>query len=615
MFENGIEALFCRLTSLICLGVGVLLIAFAGVDRAAAADLTKCGGADEVLTKPDGTITLAAKCFSDDSSEPGHLDLIQVLTNGAPDTGFGEQGVAEIAELPTTEQEILTLFATADNKTVVATNSYLTRVRNDGSVDPAFGVSGKASFGEVEALGNEKVQAAGQQGDSYLAATVLPQVGVVVARFDSQGNFDESFGESGAATVPTQAASIVMTVDPQDRIMLLLTGGAQGPELVRLSESGAFDCGFGPDGTGTASIQPLETYAEVLVRPNGRIEIYGEESAFYDDHGQKLAFDETGSYLPSESGRVGTGHTGHLFVEMPSGRIAYSILPSRGEFQAAPFRFGWATGLAAAEKFIDLSSPESAQVTAMTFQAEDESLVAAGTFSGPVCAQTCSTASTLAVVKVDPSTGQLIQRFGNRGVSLIPGNRCPEGDAEPRPGIEPNTWRRCKVKAPGLSGIVRLKKAASSRPIITGRVSLKALPEEPSFMIQKATITLPGRLRVNGRKLRSGLRVRKLSKANGTLSGSIKGRRISVKLMDDPGNYDLESGGQVPRNQPLSIGFRLGSGALKRIPRKQRRTKFVAQVSGEFIPFAGLPGFSYDPSTWFEANDSSKSFRVRRGER
>lgn len=593
--------------------LSVAVIALLAAPRAEAHPLLlDCNRAERVLTHSNGDLTLlgrsSADCDPESDATASRFVLSRVSSDGSPDPRFGDGGIVTVPSR--VGERALELLPASGGRAVVATDARLRSYREDGAPDPAFGNAGEASFTSPPLFEGQAGLAAAGHGGGYLVASTVPSVGAVVARFDGRGRIDESFAGDGVAEIPIHATAMLIAVDRAERIVVVAVGSG-GQRIIRLLADGSPDPTFGLDGA--ASLPEDERLGELrdlTFTDSGRIRIYHERNLPYLHFGVRTTLDDQGTFLPAESGRVGTGHTGHHFADMPADRVAYSLLPQRGESQPAPFRFGWATGLSGDMRELSLESPGSALIGDLAFQERDGTVVAAGSFSGPVCASRCSDRSSLALVKADADSGELTVGFGDRGIVLIPLPECPHGTAEPLSGGSPPGWARCRMVGPRVAARASLKKPFSRRPALIGRVAFGRPPDQPTFLVQQATIRLPGKLRIRRSKLRSGLHVRPTGDAPGELSASIKGRSIVVTLKDDPENHDLQLGEPHPPNRRLSFTFRL-RGALKPIPPRRRNAKMQMRVRARYAPHRGTIGVSYDPHRWFAWSASGVTTRIR----
>jgi uncharacterized delta-60 repeat protein len=172
----------------------------------------------------DGKVVIAGSSVS-----PSNYDfaLARYNTDGTLDPGFGIGGKVT-TDFSATNDEALGVSIQPDNKIVAvggspspATNNdfVLARYNNDGSLDNTFGAGGKVStdfFGEYD-----RATAVVLQSDQKIVVTgtvsqnTNPLFGL--ARYDSSGNLDTSFGDGGRVTTdfstPSAADALLIQAD------------------------------------------------------------------------------------------------------------------------------------------------------------------------------------------------------------------------------------------------------------------------------------------------------------------------------------------------------------------------------------------------------------------
>lgn len=218
-------------------------------------------GSDEayaVALQTDGKILVAG------SSAQGtggiHFALLRYNANGSLDTGFGTGGKVVTAFGNGTDRAHA-LIVQGDGKIVVGGQSLqtdsgvdyaLARYLTDGSLDTSFGSGGKVTTALKSGNGGDSIYALALHtiaGVEHIVA-VGGDGDFTAARYTPAGALDPSFGTGGKVTdmftsVIGGARGVLVTPDNQ----LVLAGGIGNHHaLVRLSENGVLDSGFGVGG-------------------------------------------------------------------------------------------------------------------------------------------------------------------------------------------------------------------------------------------------------------------------------------------------------------------------------------------------------------------------------
>ena len=164
--------------------------------------------------------------------------------------------------VPNPGEKFYDLAVQEDNKIVVAGYSRgllgdgidysytVFRIKENGSIDSTFGDNGLALFGEGKATAVEI------QGDGKILVVGTMTEGVSLARLDTDGNLDTSFGTDGVLVIPMSTVfkfGIINDIEILSSGKIMLTGylgdGSNNNLLViRLNEDGAVDSEFGNSG-------------------------------------------------------------------------------------------------------------------------------------------------------------------------------------------------------------------------------------------------------------------------------------------------------------------------------------------------------------------------------
>ena len=190
--------------------------------------------------------------------------ITRLNQDGSFDTSFNSTGKLSLYSTESVAGRALRLQP--DGKIVVAgsklTNAiYLARVNTDGTLDTSFGTSGLKTLTPGYNAWVEQIQI--QQDGKILLTGLLEQGSpakyyATVTRLNSDGSLDTTFGSSGYATLAdadTVAYSIGLTSD--NKIIAggyTGTGASQNYLIYRLTSSGALDTTFGTSGKTVVSL-------------------------------------------------------------------------------------------------------------------------------------------------------------------------------------------------------------------------------------------------------------------------------------------------------------------------------------------------------------------------
>lgn len=201
------------------------------------------GDRSAMALQPDGKIVLVGGTF---------VDFVMARFNfdGSLDEGFGDHGKVRTDMIPGEQEEALGVAIQGDNKIVVVGHAgpdfAMARYNSNGSLDDSFGVGGKV----VGAVGGIAYAVALQPDGRIVVGGGIESDNsfdrdVQLARFTAEGELDAGFGVGGMIAVPTD---IVGDQDSAANIVLLPSG-----EIV---VSGGSAVGGSTDVTGLARYLP-----------------------------------------------------------------------------------------------------------------------------------------------------------------------------------------------------------------------------------------------------------------------------------------------------------------------------------------------------------------------
>ena len=209
----------------------------------------------------------------------------------------------------------------------------LARYKPNGRLDPSFGAQGRVltdfglTYDWLEALvlqPDGKIVAGGsssppsQHGDSVFA----------LARYDSRGRLDPSFGRHGKVRVrlgPSQSAAYALALQPDGKV--IAAGANYGYDdatlpswvVARFNANGSLDRSFGNGGEVTTAFGPMSVAGAVTLDPSGKVVVLGSSCYSGDEGACVLAvarYNADGSLDPSfgSGGKVTTQFEGFEVV-------------------------------------------------------------------------------------------------------------------------------------------------------------------------------------------------------------------------------------------------------------------------------------------------------------
>jgi uncharacterized protein (TIGR03437 family) len=229
-----------------------------------------------VALQPDGKVIVAG---SINAPNPPEFLIIRYNGNGSLDTSFGNGGMV------TTDfgaaDFAYTIALQPDGKIVAAgvsqasSNSKfaLASYNTDGSPDSTFGSGGKVS---TSFDGYEMLNALVLQADGKLVAAGFTRGGVALARYNSNGNLDFTFGSGGKVTTHFNGSDGANTLVLQSDGKLVAAGftclgGNCDFALARYNTNGTLDTTFGTGGKVTTDFGDSDYASDAIIQPDGKI--------------------------------------------------------------------------------------------------------------------------------------------------------------------------------------------------------------------------------------------------------------------------------------------------------------------------------------------------------
>ncbi|MCC7307089.1 MAG: VCBS repeat-containing protein, partial [Acidobacteria bacterium] len=264
---------------------------------------TKGDSAQSAAYQPDGKIVVAgfkSQTPSGGTGGPADFALARYNPDGSLDQSFGAGGKV-VTDLGGSTEQARSVAIQPDGKIIVGGSSNgfgIARYNPDGSLDPTFGVGGfirgslfSANKMALQPDGRIVTTGAGSSGTSSVFVT---------ARFNTDGSFDESFGNGGFVQTDIGAYEDTprsVAIAPDGKIVVVgvsYHGGGTGSRAfatVRYNVDGTLDTSFG--GTGMVVTDQNPAYPSyqfnegftVAVQSDSRVVVAGTGMVRYNANG------------------------------------------------------------------------------------------------------------------------------------------------------------------------------------------------------------------------------------------------------------------------------------------------------------------------------------------
>ncbi len=239
-----------------------------------------------VAIQPDGKI-LAAGVRDDGSRRT--FAVVRYLSDGSLDPSFGGDGKV-LTDTGGTTGGVCYHVAVLPDGGIVAggydTSASLAVVKyeSDGTLSPSFGAGGMAfaSIGLVQ----DTSMAIHDDGRILLGGFVFAGPGSYdssIARFLADGTLDPSFDGDGLAPVDLGAGNALEAIALQPDGKIIAVGGFTEKVVARVDTNGAQDPTFGSSGTASVAFGPGFTEpGNVAIQPDGKLVV---ATSYYDGEG------------------------------------------------------------------------------------------------------------------------------------------------------------------------------------------------------------------------------------------------------------------------------------------------------------------------------------------
>ncbi len=221
-------------------------------------------GAFALVRQPDDKLVAAGSGFD----PSGRFTVVRYNADGSVDTTFGNQGkvLTPVGPTDSTGAAARSLALQPDGKLVAAGEVYggsgggdiaLVRYNADGSLDTSFGTGGKVDRAQVPASASSYLSSLIVQSDGKLVAAGFvscfgghqprcggnpprrPQTGLLLVRYEANGQPDTTFGSGGklVTLIGRRAAANALVLQPDGRVVAAgffsNFGAGEGFALVR----------------------------------------------------------------------------------------------------------------------------------------------------------------------------------------------------------------------------------------------------------------------------------------------------------------------------------------------------------------------------------------------
>jgi uncharacterized delta-60 repeat protein len=237
--------------------------------------------ANAIILQADGKLVAAG--FTLPPSFAGDFALARLNANGSLDTTFGNGGKV------TTEFGSFDLgfdaAVTADGRIVVAGRTgddfALARYDMNGTLDGSFGIGGKVT---TNLGGSDQPFAIALDAAGRVIAAGTSSNDFALARYNADGSLDAGFGVGGTVTTDFAAGSsdtaFGVVVQPGGGITAAggssSVSGSSSFALARYDSTGNLDASFGAGGKVTTAFpSPLSNALDLLTQPDGKVVAIG----------------------------------------------------------------------------------------------------------------------------------------------------------------------------------------------------------------------------------------------------------------------------------------------------------------------------------------------------
>jgi uncharacterized delta-60 repeat protein len=316
---------------------------------------------DDLVVQGDGKIVVSGE-ITDPAAHTTATCVGRFNADGSLDTSFGTNGwTSDLGFFYFDGHGATVLALQGDGKILVAGAYWLDRLTTGGQLDPTFNGTGKASLGYFAFNYGPSALATAPDGKIVVAGLLG------VARFTPSGQLDtdpvSGFGYGGGGPRPgiVQGDSFrwgSMLVQPDGKIVLGNSWNYGGSLIARMNTDGSFDTSFGSGGF-VVNANSVQTIA---LEGDGKL-LVGEFHGFGPGPFSITRYDQFGSLDTSFGG------TGHVSATVgPGAALADLAVTPSGDVIAVgtafqPFALDFALAAITPQGALDLSFGSGGQVT------------------------------------------------------------------------------------------------------------------------------------------------------------------------------------------------------------------------------------------------------------
>ncbi|MBS1764357.1 MAG: T9SS type A sorting domain-containing protein [Bacteroidetes bacterium] len=230
--------------------------------------------ARSIAVQPNGFIVVSG---SYQTPSQTYFAVARLNNNGMPDALFGSSGKVQTSIVPGFNTAYAMAIQPNDGKIILAGVSFdtlnngdfaLVRYNPNGTIDPYFANGGKVrtslgtTWDQINTIaimpGSGKIVVGGRTSNAY-----------ALARYDSSGFLDNSFGFNGISTYTLFSQSEIINslyIDNQQRIMVCgstLIGGNMDAVFMRYLSDGNLDNTFGSNGISSFDLGGIEVISAI----------------------------------------------------------------------------------------------------------------------------------------------------------------------------------------------------------------------------------------------------------------------------------------------------------------------------------------------------------------